>query len=374
MLKKVFKARDKLAMDLGKGDEEKPFLEHLEDLRTMFVRMAVTLLISTIGSFFFYKEIFNIIMYPLVLAGMAGSQQEANTLLFNPDPTGAFMMAVNTSMIVGVIVAFPLLMLFLLQFVLPGLKPNEKKLLFPAVAVGAGLFAIGISFAYFSVLPRALKFFNDFGTDLGIKQMWTLDHYITFSTRFILVFGASFELPVVVMALVKLDILSYKVMKNTRTYAIIGIFIFAAIITPTQDILTLMLLAGPLYVLYEICIWLAYFMEKKDRAEYPEYYAQLDKDEKELEKETPADDWDKEDYNPWGDSASDEDDEDYKRSRKMAEEKEAESASSEASSGTVGNTPAAEAERQEWESTENSPHERDLKPTDEDDSTKRNVD
>ena len=370
VLSKVFKMRDKVAMNLGKGDEEKPFLDHLEDLRTMLVRIAITLLVATLGAFFFYKDTFNIIMHPLVLAGMAGNQTEANTLLFNPDPTGAFMMAMNTSMIAGVIISFPFLMFFLLQFILPGLRPNEKKLIFPAIGVGAGLFAVGLSFSYFSVLPRALKFFNDFGTDLGIKQMWTLDHYITFSTRFILVFGASFELPVLVMALVKLDILSYKLMKTTRAYAIIGIFIFAAVITPTQDVLTLMLLAGPLYVLYEICIWLAYFMEKKDRTAYPEYYAELEKDEAALKKESPPDEWDKEDYNPWDQSGSDEEDEDYKRSKNLASQEKTDA------SEDVSGEPSAELERSaESESAADDDAKVDeVKPEGPDDSERKNPD
>lgn len=324
-LNKVFKVREKVALNLGKEDEEKPFLDHLDDLRTMLVRMGVTLLASTIATFCFYKKLFDIIMYPLVLAGMADSQTEANTLLFNPNPSGAFMTAVNISLIAGIIISFPFLMLFLLQFILPGLRANEKKLLFPAIAIGAGLFITGVTFAYWVVLPKALKFFNEFGTDLGIKQMWTLNEYITFSTRFILIFGVSFELPVVVMALVKLDFLSYKLMKTTRAHAVIAIAIFSAVITPTQDVLTLMLLAGPLYVLYEICIWLAYFMEKKDRAAYPEYYAERDKDEADLEKEV-KDDWDREDYNPWNQSDDEDEDDDYKRDSAPAESAESKSA------------------------------------------------
>ena len=102
----------------------------------------------------------------------------------------------------------------------------------------------------------------------------------------------------------------------------------------------MLLLAGPLYVLYEICIWIAYFMEKKDRAAYPEYYAEIEKDEKELEKESTIDDWDKEDYNPWDQSGSDEDDEDYKRSKSAA------STAEPASPGEVSGEPSAEVERQ----------------------------
>lgn len=308
-LSKVFKLRDKVAMNLSKEEDvEKPFLEHLEDLRSMLVRMATTLAVTTIGTFFFYKELFQMILMPLVFAGIAPDIEHAKEILINIGPPNAFMTAVNVSLIAGVIVAFPLLLFFLLQFVLPGLKQNEKKLIFPALGIGAGLFATGVLFSYFMVLPRALSFFEEFGRDLGVKQTWTLEEYITFSTRFILIFGASFELPVLVMALVKLDFLSYKVMKTTWKHALVAVFIFAAVITPTQDVLTLTLLAGPLYVLYLICIFLAYFIEKKERQLYPEFYAERDKDEAELN--TEIDDWDKEDYNPWDQSGDDEDDDD----------------------------------------------------------------
>lgn len=313
ILQKVFKVRDKVALNLGgKGDEEKPFLEHLEDLRTMIVRIVMTLIIATIVTFVFYQELFIAILYPLVLAGFAKNVTEAREILINIDVAGPFMMAVNVSLIAAVIVSFPLLLIFLLQFILPGLKPNEKKLVFPAIAIGTGLFLSGATFAYWLVLPKALQFFAEFAASVGAKQMWALNEYITFTTRFILVFGISFELPVIVMALVKLDILNYKIMKSTWRHAIVAITLFAAIITPTPDIFTLMLMSGPLYFLYAICVWLAYVMEKKDRAAYPEYYADIDKDEKELE-QSGNDDWDNENYNPWSSDDDDEDDkDDYK--------------------------------------------------------------
>ena len=309
ILQKVFKVRDKVAMNLsGKGDEEKPFLEHLEDLRTMIVRIVMTLIISTIATFVFYQELFIAILYPLVLAGFAKNIEEARSILINIDVAGPFMMAVNVSLIAAVIISFPLLLIFLLQFILPGLKDNEKKLIFPAIAIGTGLFLSGATFAYWVVLPKALQFFAEFAASVGAKQMWALNEYITFTTRFILVFGVSFELPVIVMALVKLDILNYKIMKSTWRHAIVAITLFAAVITPTPDVFTLMLMSGPLYILYAICVWLAYTMEKKDRAAYPEYYADIDKDAKELESST-TDDWDNENYNPWS-SGDDEDDKD----------------------------------------------------------------
>lgn len=310
ILQKVFKVREKVALNLsGKGDEEKPFLEHLEDLRTMIVRIVMTLLITTIATFVFYQELFAAILYPLVLADFAKNIEEARKILINTDVAGPFMMAVNVSLIAAVIISFPLLLIFLLQFILPGLKPNEKKLIFPAIAIGTGLFLSGATFSYWVVLPKALQFFAEFAKSVGAVQMWTLSEFITFTTRFILVFGISFELPVIVMALVKLDILNYKIMKSTWRHAIVAITLFAAIITPTPDVFTLMLMSGPLYVLYAICVWLAYTMEKKDRAAYPEYYADIDKDEKELEQGGP-DDWDNENYNPWASGDDDEDDKD----------------------------------------------------------------
>lgn len=311
ILQKVFKVRDKVALNLsGNTDEEKPFLEHLEDLRTMIVRIVMTLVTSTIGTFIFYQELFLVILYPLVLSGLCANMEEARNYLVNIGVASPFMMAINVSLITAVIISFPLLLVFLLQFILPGLKPNEKKLLFPAIAIGTGLFLGGANFAYWVVLPKALYFFDKFAESMGIKQMWEISEYITFSTRFILVFGVSFELPVIVMALVKLDFLNFKIMKSTWRHALVAITLFAAIITPTPDVLTLMLMSGPLYLLYAICVWLAYLMEKKDRAEFPEYYAQIEKDEKELEQGGP-DDWDNENYNPWSSTDDDEDKDDY---------------------------------------------------------------
>lgn len=309
ILQKVFKVREKVAMNLGgKGDEEKPFLDHLEDLRKMIVRIVVTLLVSTIGTFCFYGRLFEFIKLPLWSTGVVKTEEQLKNMLQILTPQEGFLMVMNLALIAAVIFAFPLLLLFILQFILPGLKPAEKKAIFPAIGIGAGLFLTGACFAFYVVLPKALEFFYTFNSDLGLTNGWRLDGYVKFATRFILLFGVAFELPVIVMVLVKLDFLNYKLMSTTRSYAIIAIAIFSAIVTPTPDPFTMLVLAGPLYILYELCIWLAYFMEKKDRAAYPEYYADIDKDAKELE-QPGADDWDNENYNPWS-SADDEDQKD----------------------------------------------------------------
>ncbi len=419
-LSKVFKIREKVALNLNQGDEEKPFLDHLDDLRKMLVRIAITLFSSVIITFVFNQQLLDIIMIPykwgmdMAVEARAESnkpaeevkkqaeapapeQQKATTtsgqtvvnIYFwvpgspvpivdvkrndqapvappdaKPDgevgtltarldalakaydmpgtrtPQEGFMVCVNVSLIAAVIVSFPLLLLFILQFVLPGLRDNEKGILFPALGIGFGLFLTGVAFAYFAVLPRTLGFFASWNFEHGIKNTWMLGDYVTFATRFILIFGISFELPVVVMALVKLDFLSYTIMKGTRSYAAIAIAVASALITPTSDILTLSLLAVPLYILYEICIWMAFFLEKKERKMYPEFYAERDKDEAELAKEPATPEWDNDEYNPFSTADDDDDDPDVDAYRR----KESAPSTATANEDTTGKPSSAETE------------------------------
>ncbi len=421
-LSKVFKVREKVARDLTRQetlkrkrenpdwnpdddhceDEEKPFLEHLDDLRAMLVGMVGTLLLFMVLCFGFHRQLTDVLRYPLERAGLehqleqveklelasnpninkdekkhtdnvslppgtsekfqkqageAGSdlpevvlETAKNPLLrevyqignqppvigaaegdlyydmsvrqlkvFNGvawnvvgdrvsrrfdlttvDVTGVFMMSVKVSLFSAIVFSFPVLLYFLLQFVLPGLKRKEKRVLWPSLAVGFGLFIGGVLFAYFLVLPRALEFFYFWAQKQGVDTIWTIERYVTFATRFLLVFGISFELPVLVMALVKVDILNYSIMKGTRRHAIVAILIFSAIVTPTTDPGTLMLLSVPMCLLYEICIWIAYFMEKRDRALYPELYEAWDN----AHEDTDRDPWEAENEREKGEENS----------------------------------------------------------------------
>jgi sec-independent protein translocase protein TatC len=159
----------------------------------------------------------------------------------------------NLSIATGIVLSSPLQLYYLLIFILPGLRNAEKKVIFPALAVGAGLFLAGASFAYFVVAPKALSFFYEFNRGIGHiagmtgeaedVTMWGIAEYSKFICQFVLLFGLCFELPVVVMALVKLDILSYKVMKGSRTWAAIAIAAVSAIIAPSPDPQTMLLIA-----------------------------------------------------------------------------------------------------------------------------------
>jgi sec-independent protein translocase protein TatC len=180
-------------------------------------------------------------------------------------PTETFMLSMKLSFFAGIILGFPFLLMFVLQFILPGLHAHEKRVLWPSMAVGFGLFLGGVLFAYYGVLPRALLFFYEWSGNLGVSNDWRIGEYISFATQFTLLFGLAFELPVVVMVLVKLGLLTYETMSGTRSYAIVAIFIAAAVLTPTPDVFTLLLMALPMILMYEICIWLAWLDRRKNR-------------------------------------------------------------------------------------------------------------
>lgn len=349
ILSRIFKAREKVAGDMqaasrkaakerkaaggsdgedddeededegeeGYNDVEKPFLDHLDDLRKTMVGIILTLVVGLIVCFTFNAWLLKFFQAPLgwitvdkveIVSGeiepvlddagepvqiKLGEAMGVTTI----EVIGTFMLAIRVSIIAAIILGFPVLLYFILDFILPGLKRKERKALYWALAVGMGLFLAGAAFCYAIVTPRVLEFFYYFGVNRGIKVEWIIEDYVKFVTRLVLIFGISFELPVVVMALVKIDVLNYRRMSTTRPHAAVLITLVAAIITPTHDLLTLSLLAVPMYLLYEICIWLAWFIERRDRRLHPEYYEDLNDDV------VVKDDWDRDDYDPWAELA-----------------------------------------------------------------------
>lgn len=195
----------------------------------------------------------------LTQAGDAGSGLKMMSAL---QPSEAFNLSLKLALYAGIVLSFPLLLYFVLEFILPGLRENEKKALFLAMGVGFGLFLTGASFAYFMVLPRILEFFFSYSMDMSIANDWRIGYYLTFTLNFVMLFGLSFELPVVVMPFVKLGILTYEMMKATRRYAIVVVAILSAVLTP-QDVLSMLMMGIPMYLLYEICIFLAWKNDKK---------------------------------------------------------------------------------------------------------------
>jgi sec-independent protein translocase protein TatC len=242
----------------SKSSFVKPFLDHLEDLRWMLIKMIVTLTIAVFASFLFASELLAVVILPL--KRVAGDPER---FLYSLEVTGGFTLAMSLAFYAGIVIACPLLLYFLAQFILPALTPKEKGMLAPVFTAGVGLFIAGVALAYFAVIPAGLKFFLDYNKHLGIRSQWVIENYVSFVSHMCLAFGICFELPLVVLALAKLGIVSAKFLREKRPYVVVLIFIAAAFITPTTDMVNQCLLAVPMCVLYEACIWIAWWMERK---------------------------------------------------------------------------------------------------------------
>jgi sec-independent protein translocase protein TatC len=240
-------------------DEPKPFLEHIEDLLRMLIKMLVVLAVMMAGAFAFQKQIVEVIERPLL------AFDPERTSLTNFGVADPLTIAIELSFYAGLVMAFPFLVLFLAEFILPALTPKERRMLYPAAAVSFGMFLVGVFFAYYCVLPPTLDYFFNYSKALNWRPLWSVREYFSFTTQFVISFGLAFELPLAVLLLVKLEILSYETLQKTRAFAVIVILFLAAIITPTTDMLTLILMAGPMYLLYEGCILIAWLLEKKIR-------------------------------------------------------------------------------------------------------------
>jgi len=253
LLSKVFKIREH-----SDGDVIKPFLEHMEDLRWTLLKMGSTLIFAMIIAFLYRNDLMRILQAPL-----ADVDPDLPRQLVVHDIAGAFMLSIKMSFQAGIVIAFPFLVFFLADFVLPALTRQEKKYLFPGIAAGTLLFCAGVAIAYFYILPQTIRFFYDYTKAMGLQQMWTWTSYASMFTWLTIGFGLLCELPVVVIALALLRIVNYKLLAATRSYAITLIFILAAVIAPTPDPATLLFLAVPIVILYESCIWIVWLLDRR---------------------------------------------------------------------------------------------------------------
>ncbi len=251
-LRDIFKFREH-----PETETSKPFLEHLEDLRWMVVKMSITLVLAMIICFGFRSTLVRVMQAPLHdVETQVGSLKALGI-------TDSIVISFHLAFYAGIVLCFPLLLYFLAEFVLPALTAVEKRFLFPAIFASFALFLLGVLVCYFWLLPKTILFFFRDTQSLGWAPTWTVQQYYSFATRFTLGFGLAFELPVVVLALVYFGLVTYKFMARTRPYAIVLIFVLATIIAPTPDLLTLIAMALPMCLLYESCIWIAWFMERR---------------------------------------------------------------------------------------------------------------
>lgn len=169
-------------------------------------------------------------------------------------PAESFFLSINVAFCGALVLSFPALLYLLLRFIMPGLHPRERLLLRRSVRLGSVLFLSGCAFAYFVVLPHLLSFFFRYSCELGIANEWRIGYYLTFAAKLVLLFGAFFELPVLLLPLLHFGILTPGLMRRYRGYALLGVLVLALVFAPAPDPATMLLIALPLYGLYEVCI------------------------------------------------------------------------------------------------------------------------
>jgi len=181
------------------------------------------------------------------------------------DPSEPFLSSIHMAFFAGLIMASPFVLYYVGQFLMPALKIKEKKYFLRAFAIGAGLFFMGVAVAYFVIMPTALKFAQQYSLWMGVKvPIGKLGAYMGFMVKFMLGMGLGFELPVVLLALVKIGILSYQKLASMRRYMIVGNLILGGLLT-TPEVLTQIVMAVALQLLYEASVWIAWYWERQEK-------------------------------------------------------------------------------------------------------------
>ncbi|MCM2284326.1 MAG: twin-arginine translocase subunit TatC [Desulfobacula sp.] len=239
-------------------EEKSPFTEHLSELRDRLVRSAIAIGIGFCGAYFFKEKLFEILTAPLIKA----IGNDKNTQMIFTGLPEAFFTYLKVSLITGIVISTPVLFYEFWMFVSPGLYREEKKYFLPIVVLSIIFFILGSSFGYFIAFPYGFQFFLEFSTD-SIHAMLSMKEYLSFSSTLLLAFGFIFELPLVLSFMARMGLVSVSFLQKNRKYAILIIFIVAAVLTPGPDVISQLLMAGPLMILYEIGIIGARIFGKK---------------------------------------------------------------------------------------------------------------
>jgi sec-independent protein translocase protein TatC len=244
---------------LGHG-EEATVVEHLSELRHRLLVGIGVIIPAFIVAFIFYDQIIEWLMGPLP------NDKELITL----GVTEPFTTAVKVSFLVAIAVTLPVLLWQIWSFLAPAVDESVQRVLVYFVIFGTVLFASGVAFSYFVIMPKALTFLTNFGDDLFEVQI-RASYYFTFVTMMMLATGLAFLMPIFILALVRIGVVTSARLRRNRRYAFVGLVAFA-ILLPTVDPVSLALEVVPLLILFELSIWLSAFMERRWERSYYEYY------------------------------------------------------------------------------------------------------
>lgn len=231
-----------------------PITQHLIELRAHLIKICIAVLIIFLALVGFSRELYDFLSNPLV------AQLPANSTMIATDITSNFMAPVRLTIFVAAFVAMPYILYQIWAFVAPGLYKKEKKIAVPVLLSSILLFYAGVAFAYFIVLKGVLKFFIMFAPQ-NVLPMTDIDSYLSFALKLFMVFGLTFEIPVVTFLLILIGIVSIDSLENKRRYIIVGCFGVAAVVTPPDGI-SMLMLAFPMWLLFELGLLLAKLLIK----------------------------------------------------------------------------------------------------------------
>lgn len=310
------------------GGPVKPFLEHLEDLRWTIIKVLAAVVLSMLVCLVAGNQLVRLLTYPLVkaqlltpraddtaklrigdqvvgtipLAGLSSNLWkgvppetlsmsvtlvgtnlvlaltadpvdsvpgvQGDVVLKNYSPIGGIVVALKLALFGGMALASPFVMLFIGQFVVPALRVTEKKVLYRSLAIGIGLFMVGVAFCYFVIMQITILATVQFSEWLGFRaDEWRAEDYIDFVLKMMLAVGLSFQLPVVLLTLVRVGVLSYETLVKYRSYFIVANMVACALITPSGDPFTMLMLAIPVQFLFEISVWIARIWWRREQRE-----------------------------------------------------------------------------------------------------------
>ncbi len=223
---------------------EETFISHLVELRDRIIRAGLAVIVVFVGLVYWAPDIFRLLARPL----MQNLPKDGKMIV--TDVTGSFFVPMKVTMMVAFVIALPIVLYQIWAFVAPGLYQHEKKLVGPLVGSSYTLFLCGMAFAYFVVFPTIFRVMAHYNAPLGAEMTTDIDNYLSFVLTMFLAFGVTFEVPIVVVLLVRMNVLTIKKLKEIRPYVIVGAFVISAVVTP-PDVFSQLILAIPLIVLYE---------------------------------------------------------------------------------------------------------------------------
>jgi sec-independent protein translocase protein TatC len=238
----------------AEADVRMPLTAHLEELRTRIIRSLFGIAAGFLASYGFSEWLVAWLLKPLTAI------RPDQALVIGTGVTDAFFTKLKVAAVAGVFVASPIVFYQAWQFVAPGLYERERRVALPFSAAATFFFVSGAAFCYYLVFPVAFRFFLDEFTSVGISPQIRVSEYLTFTSRMLLAFGVTFELPVVTFFLARIGLVTHRMMIAGARYAIVVIFIVAAVLTPGPDVASQMLMATPLLVLYALSIGIAYMV------------------------------------------------------------------------------------------------------------------